>query len=454
MNDRCAAGTGRFLEVTAESIGVTLEELNKLALQSEIKVSISNTCTVFAAQEIASQLGEQGLPQSPSRIEAELGRRLGKESYKYGPEYTEQKQRMQLGATYDPKFFDEGVAGVSEVKIAGQSVPTEDLRQETKIKATADRLKERIDSKTDWVGSVRLEEASKNAKDNARLINTNRQYNRQVDYQTELNDFLDSGQGTPEQRTRAQQRLDDVSYELDRLDARSDELNQRVYGGQSGARVRGAEEYLENYKATASLPRSLKPGIEEGQRIFYEVDSAGEPIPGTQEIRSERRMIDTAPKGGGGRNVAEFTAGTREADPRVTVRGRTGNIQGTSLRQSDDAGNFLSSYKDDLTQTGSKTDIYGVRPSDELPSSSRLKPSEPRYKASDLMASEDIVADPYGDVPVPTKSSAEIAEGLEKKDVTLAQSKISNRSLQAAEAIRRARIEGRDTREVLRNLGL
>ena len=58
MNDRCAAGTGRFLEVTAESIGVTLEKLNKLALQSEIKVSISNTCTVFAAQEIASQLAD------------------------------------------------------------------------------------------------------------------------------------------------------------------------------------------------------------------------------------------------------------------------------------------------------------------------------------------------------------------------------------------------------------
>jgi predicted CoA-substrate-specific enzyme activase len=58
MNDRCAAGTGRFLEVTAESLGVSLEEMGRLALEAENKVEISSTCTVFAAQEVVAKLSE------------------------------------------------------------------------------------------------------------------------------------------------------------------------------------------------------------------------------------------------------------------------------------------------------------------------------------------------------------------------------------------------------------
>ncbi len=58
MNDRCAAGTGRFLEVTAESLGVSLEEMGKLALEAKNKVEIGSTCTVFAAQEVVAKLSE------------------------------------------------------------------------------------------------------------------------------------------------------------------------------------------------------------------------------------------------------------------------------------------------------------------------------------------------------------------------------------------------------------
>jgi len=56
MNDRCAAGTGRFLEVTAESLGVPLDQLGPLSLQAKNKVEIGSTCTVFAAQEVVAQL--------------------------------------------------------------------------------------------------------------------------------------------------------------------------------------------------------------------------------------------------------------------------------------------------------------------------------------------------------------------------------------------------------------
>jgi len=56
MNDKCAAGTGRFLEVIAEALGVKLEELGKRSLKAKEIIKISNTCTVFAEQEVISQL--------------------------------------------------------------------------------------------------------------------------------------------------------------------------------------------------------------------------------------------------------------------------------------------------------------------------------------------------------------------------------------------------------------
>jgi predicted CoA-substrate-specific enzyme activase len=56
MNDKCAAGTGRFLEVIAEALGVPLSELGELGLSASSPAIISNTCTVFAEQEVISQL--------------------------------------------------------------------------------------------------------------------------------------------------------------------------------------------------------------------------------------------------------------------------------------------------------------------------------------------------------------------------------------------------------------
>ena len=61
MNDRCAAGTGRFLEVIAKTLGINLEDLGGISQKSKNKVSISNTCTVFAQQEVASRLSEGAL---------------------------------------------------------------------------------------------------------------------------------------------------------------------------------------------------------------------------------------------------------------------------------------------------------------------------------------------------------------------------------------------------------
>ncbi|NIM96195.1 MAG: 2-hydroxyglutaryl-CoA dehydratase [Anaerolineales bacterium] len=54
MNDKCAAGTGRFLENTASRLGVPVEQLGEVTLAAKDEVSISSTCTVFAESEVVS----------------------------------------------------------------------------------------------------------------------------------------------------------------------------------------------------------------------------------------------------------------------------------------------------------------------------------------------------------------------------------------------------------------
>jgi predicted CoA-substrate-specific enzyme activase len=61
MSDKCAAGTGRFLEVIADALGLNLEDFGNISLKSTTRVSISSTCTVFAQQEVISRLSE-GIP--------------------------------------------------------------------------------------------------------------------------------------------------------------------------------------------------------------------------------------------------------------------------------------------------------------------------------------------------------------------------------------------------------
>jgi len=59
MNDKCAAGTGRFLEVLTERIlNLPIEELGPLALKSQNPATLSSVCTVFAESEVLSLLSE------------------------------------------------------------------------------------------------------------------------------------------------------------------------------------------------------------------------------------------------------------------------------------------------------------------------------------------------------------------------------------------------------------
>jgi predicted CoA-substrate-specific enzyme activase len=62
MNDKCAAGTGRFLEVMAHALEEDLDRFGELGLAAPRRAQISNTCTVFAESEVISQIAA-GVPK-------------------------------------------------------------------------------------------------------------------------------------------------------------------------------------------------------------------------------------------------------------------------------------------------------------------------------------------------------------------------------------------------------
>jgi predicted CoA-substrate-specific enzyme activase len=85
MNDKCAAGTGRFLGAASAALDIPLGELGAVALKAERPVRISTTCTVFAESEVLSWLGKgkkiedilAGVHQSIAARSIGLLRRVG-----------------------------------------------------------------------------------------------------------------------------------------------------------------------------------------------------------------------------------------------------------------------------------------------------------------------------------------------------------------------------------------
>lgn len=59
MNDKCAAGTGRFLEMTAMRLGCTLSELSQTAQASTRRITLNSTCVVFAESEIIGLMAQE-----------------------------------------------------------------------------------------------------------------------------------------------------------------------------------------------------------------------------------------------------------------------------------------------------------------------------------------------------------------------------------------------------------
>ena len=88
MNDKCAAGTGRFLEMMARTLELSLEEISTIGLQWKEEITISSMCTVFADSEVVSLVAQNkalpdivhGLNQSVATRAAALFRRVGGEN--------------------------------------------------------------------------------------------------------------------------------------------------------------------------------------------------------------------------------------------------------------------------------------------------------------------------------------------------------------------------------------
>lgn len=77
MNDKCAAGTGRFLEVMSQVLGVQLDEMGSLSLTSTDPCQISSTCTVFAETEVVSLRAEgKGIQDLIAGIHLAIAKRV------------------------------------------------------------------------------------------------------------------------------------------------------------------------------------------------------------------------------------------------------------------------------------------------------------------------------------------------------------------------------------------
>tara|TARA_B100000963_G_scaffold257748_1_gene226174 strand:+ start:162 stop:1997 length:1836 start_codon:yes stop_codon:yes gene_type:complete len=338
--------------------------------------------------EISSQLGEQGLPITPTRIEAELANRLGTDAYSYGPKYTRRKHALQAGASYEPKLFNR--LRVPSVQIAGQSVPYTptqgsgfSIRKPTITENTALNLKSEVDKQKTFLGKVRLEATS-------------------------IMRGLEK-QAKPIKQAQMQARNRRDFATVDRLETELVKLR-GTYQKQQRRIARAEDKVTENI-SNLGLPLKLTEGIESGQRIYAEVDPtrgkggkvrtttmdsagvaddladdiatdfdiSGTPVykEGTVEIRPERIAINTPAKGGGGRNIANYT-GSGSVDEKVRSIPTGGLIQESPQRVRRTQGRYRDydagtdelnqgggapqpPYQDDSALTGNVTDIYGTR---------------------------------------------------------------------------------------------
>ena len=426
--------------------------------------------------EIASQLGEQGEAITPTRIELELANRLGSDAYLYGPKYTRRKHALQVGASYEPKLFNR--LSVPSVQIAGQSIPFTppqgsalSVRTPTVTESTALNLKGSVDQQKDFLGKVRLEATS-----NMRAL---------------------EAQAKPLTQALQQAKNRKDFATVDKLDIELNKLRGAYQTQQR--RIEKAEIKVTENISNLGLPLKLTPGIETGQRIYAEVDPtggrggrvrttsidsagvaddmaddivtdfdiSGTPVykEGTLELRPERIAVDLPKKGGGGRNVADYTGGgiTDEAVTQI----QTGGILSTPQRTRQTLGRYrnydpgtdelnqgggapLPPFRNDSALTGNVKDVYGTRTVRIDPNTGedilRDNPeNRPTAGISIDPKKRRTPEDPKG-----TKGIKELLTFPESRPIGPQPSKEKRKlSLEISEEMRKARIQGRNPQQAL-----
>ncbi len=87
MNDKCAAGTGRFLEVMARTLEIDLDEMGPLSLRGSGKLAISSLCTVFAESEVVSLIGaDHKVPDICRALHMAICKRIAAQARRVGVE--------------------------------------------------------------------------------------------------------------------------------------------------------------------------------------------------------------------------------------------------------------------------------------------------------------------------------------------------------------------------------
>jgi predicted CoA-substrate-specific enzyme activase len=87
MNDKCAAGTGKFLEVMANTLSVDLDDMGDLSMNHDQEIAISSMCTVFAESEVVSLIAKgQNKPNIVNGLHKAISNRVASMASHIGPE--------------------------------------------------------------------------------------------------------------------------------------------------------------------------------------------------------------------------------------------------------------------------------------------------------------------------------------------------------------------------------
>ena len=414
-----------------------------------------------------------------ARVEAKLAERLGPGAYKFGPSFSANRQAMEIYAmTGDPRVtakefglspvtfetFENMPAEKTQVfesapAMSTQGYPSEtlspviektgikvnvpgagevdlaDLRKpvitESTAQAAEDFYQGEIAKKKDWLTGVESDIAEQYEGINE--VKRQEISNQLEKVETYLNKAVNQGNTELANKMKARKQKLESQFENPNTYTSKDP---NVYAEENvlKARLRGAQRKTQEMLAETSDIKKYPTTIDWSggtPRVFGEQDPlTGEFIPGTMELRSDRRVLDTAAKGGGGRNIAEFTAGERLDEEIRSIQG------GGQIRDYDlETGAATSPWVGDRTQTGREVDIYGIRLSGEKASDPAVRPSEPQYTKQEI-ANEAMrlsSAAPEGDFPI-APSYEDVIESLGTQPKTEA----SRRSVLMSESLRKA----------------
>jgi hypothetical protein len=461
----------------------------KILLEQEPQSVAGSSATRFMEAErnkILRELEIDEVPVSPARVDAELAKRLGPQASTYGPKYTARAQALQTFAnTGDPigaetvkrfglrpvtfetfenmspekkRLFEssapmslegypstelQAVIDPTGIKVNAPGFGVVDistLRKPVVTESTARQANEFVEGakadKLNWVqGKVNEIEG---AKQGILLERKERIKTAADNLLVNLEQAKANGQNDV---------VEELGSQLDNL--RTMYRNPELVGdykefGEGGmrhlnAQLRGVQRSTNEQIAALEkrYPTTLANRTGEASRVFGELDvNTGEFIPETMEVRSGRSDVDLGRKGGGGRNIAEYTAGERLDEEIRNIQGggrmrdydiETGapvqrwqgdrtNTEPNTIVLSGRAPisvidtEKLRYFADPLVRTGTYTPkrelgtgrtigVYGVRRDLDPADNPALKPSQPIYTESEIVDEASRLAALSNDAP-------------------------------------------------------